>query len=495
MFGVIPAAGKGVRAYPYTQVLPKSLLEVDGTPLLQRNVELMRDELGLRRIAIVVGHLGDKIREFLGDGSRLGVELTYVQNDRLELELPYSVHLGCSQFDGACCIVLADECYVGTNHGALRDSVSPDALVTCALIEAEYPKAVRNNYAVDLEGDRIVGLREKPQTVTSLLMGTGTYVVQPEAQRRLAATFENAGDGPGDWTTWIDKLARGGEHVGAFRLEGRYVNVNGRNELNHANHLLRERAFADRTTTVVYVSDQHEDAAAPAIQPFAERPEVAEVIVVARRPSESLDEAARNEKVRVIVEEDSSAPVGEMLRRGMDAATGDILVTTLSDDTFAAADIPKLLIYLRDADLVTGTRTTRQMIEQGSNMRGAVRLAHVILAKLLEVFWWRFDSRFTDICCVYRGMWRNTYGLIRDQLQSRGVEIFPEMVIEVLRARKRIVEIPVNYYNRDLIYPRVRSRYQNVGTFLRILQLMVRKRVEELRLSLGDDAQRSGSPS
>lgn len=482
MFGVIPAAGRGVRAYPYTQVLPKSLLQVDGTPLLQRNVELMRDQLGLRRIAIVVGHLGDKIREFLGDGSGLGVELTYVENDQLDLELPYSVHLGCSQFDGPCCIVLADECYVGTNHAALRESLDSEALVTCALIEAQYPKAVRNNYAVDLKGNRIVGLREKPQTVTSLLMGTGTYVVQPEAQRRLAATFEDGGRGPGDWTTWIDRLARAGEPVGAFQLEGRYVNVNGRNELNHANHLLRERAFPERKTSVIYVSDRDEDTVAPAIQPFAERSEVFEVIVVARRGSESLEEAARHEKVRVLVQDEPSAPVGEMLRRGMDEANGDILVTTLSDDTFAAADITKLLVYLRDADLVTGTRTTRQMIEQGSNMRGAVRLAHMLLAKLLEVFWWRFDSRFTDICCVYRGIWRNTYGLIRDQLESSGVEIFPEMVIEVLRARKRVVEIPVNYYNPDLIHSRVRSRYQNIGTFVRIFQLMVRKRVEEQRL-------------
>jgi hypothetical protein len=62
------------------------------------------------------------------------------------------------------------------------------------------------------------------------------------------------------------------------------------------------------------------------------------------------------------------------------------------------------------------------------------------------------------------------------------------MVIEILRARKRIIEIPVNYYNRDLIYPHVRSRYQSVGTFVRILKLIVRKRVEELRHSMSSDS-------
>ena len=202
--------------------------------------------------------------------------------------------------------------------------------------------------------------------------------------------------------------------------------------------------------------------------------------MVTREQNASLEEASQNPKVTVMVHPDPEAPMGDLLRSGLDAATGDILVTAVSADTFIARDLAKLLVFLRDADLVVGTRTTRQMIEQGSNMRGLVRLAHVVLAKLLEVLWWRLDSRFTDICCVYRGLWRSTYELIRPQLTSRGVEIFPEMVIEVLRSQRRVVEIPVNYFNRNLINAQVRSRYQNVGTFVRILGLMVRKRLNEM---------------
>ena len=162
-------------------------------------------------------------------------------------------------------------------------------------------------------------------------------------------------------------------------------------------------------------------------------------------------------------------------------AKGDILLLSHSDDTFSARDVSKLLVYLRDADLVVGTRTTRQMIEQGTNMRGVVRAAHVILAKLLEMLWWRFDCRFTDVCCVYRGMWRSTYTTIRSNLTAQGVEIIPEMVIEVLRARRRIIEIPVNYYNRDLEFTHVHARYQSFGTFLRIVLLMLRKRLAKPR--------------
>jgi hypothetical protein len=109
-------------------------------------------------------------------------------------------------------------------------------------------------------------------------------------------------------------------------------------------------------------------------------------------------------------------------------------------------------------------------------MRGVVRAAHIVLAKLLQLLWWRFESRFTDICCVYRGLWRSTYRTIRDHLVADGPEIFPELTIEVLRARRRIIEIPIHYYNRDLERPHVTSKYQSVGTFGRVVALLLRKR-------------------
>jgi NDP-sugar pyrophosphorylase family protein len=45
LVGLIPSAGRGVRVYPYTATIPKSMLGVDGVPLIRRNVELMRDQL------------------------------------------------------------------------------------------------------------------------------------------------------------------------------------------------------------------------------------------------------------------------------------------------------------------------------------------------------------------------------------------------------------------------------------------------------------------
>ncbi len=480
LVGLIPAAGKGVRAYPHTATIPKSMLEVDGVPVLRRNVELMRDQLGIREIYIVVGYQGEVIRRHFGDGGQLGVDITYVTNPRVDLELPYSIYLAGQHVARPCCMILADECYVGSNHGEILARADPQAVVSCGLITSEYSKQVHKNYVVTLRDGLIVDLVEKPATVTGRMMGTGTYLLQPELFRRLTAAYAAGPEsGPRDWTTWLASLARAGVRIAPAYLAGKYVNINSRDDLNYANYLVRDLHFDEKRVTLVYVIDGEEDAASGPVARFAEVAEIDEVVAVARRATPELQRLAEEPKVRLVLAPSAATPIGDLVKLGFENATGSILLMSYSDDTFSPRDVGKLLVYLRDADMVVGTRTTRQMIEQGANMRGIVRAAHVVLAKLLQLLWLRFECRFTDICCVYRGLWRSTYATIRDNLSASGVEIFPEMVIEVLRARRRVIEIPVNYYNRDLEYDYVRGKYQNVGTFARVLALLVRKRWQD----------------
>jgi len=479
---VIPAAGRGIRAYPHTEYLPKCLLEVDGVPLLRRNLETMRDQLGIRDVRIVIGHHGERIREYLGDGAWLGMQIELIENDRLDRELAYSIHLGVRGGHGTrrCCLVLlSDECYVGANHRDLLAAARPEALVTCGLMRSSSHHQVKGNYVARLEGDRVIDLIEKPADGSAPWVGVGSWLLQPEAVARLEAAFAAPeADWPRDFPGWVGGLARAGEAVNVFHLAGEYVNVNDRAALHQANHLVRNRDFESRSTSLVYVVDDAEDRVEEPVRSFAEAPELDEVLVAARRPSAALDAVRGHPKVRVLVHDDRAVPLGILTREGLDTARGDILLMAYSDDSFAPRDLPKLLVYVRDADLVVGTRTTRQMIEQGSNMRGIARAGNVAVAKLLEILWWRFDSRFTDLNCVYRAFWRSTWTLIRDEVRSPGVEFFPEMIIEVLRARRRVIEIPVHYCVRNAELGYVPSKYQSFGMFLRLVWLLVRKRVQ-----------------
>ena len=111
--GLIPAAGRGTRAYPYTKTIPKGMLKVSGKPLLEHLVTLQRDQLGIRRIFIVVGTLGEAIQQYFEDGSNWGVRIEYLQNDAVHLGLAYSVSLGERVVQDPFLLMLSDEVLSG----------------------------------------------------------------------------------------------------------------------------------------------------------------------------------------------------------------------------------------------------------------------------------------------------------------------------------------------------------------------------------------------
>ena len=79
--GVILAAGKGARMAPFSARFPKPLLPICNMTLIQHQLEIMRS-LGIEDVVVLVGHKGFEISKQLGDGSSLGVRLTYVEQTR-----------------------------------------------------------------------------------------------------------------------------------------------------------------------------------------------------------------------------------------------------------------------------------------------------------------------------------------------------------------------------------------------------------------------------
>ena len=73
---MILAAGLGSRMRPFTDTTPKPLLEVAGKPLIVWHIEKLAKG-GFKEIVINIAHLGYKIPEALGDGSKWGVNIYY----------------------------------------------------------------------------------------------------------------------------------------------------------------------------------------------------------------------------------------------------------------------------------------------------------------------------------------------------------------------------------------------------------------------------------
>ena len=72
----ILAGGLATRLRPATETVPKALLEINGEPFLGHQLELLARS-GFERAVLCVGHLGDQIREYAGDGRRFGLQIAY----------------------------------------------------------------------------------------------------------------------------------------------------------------------------------------------------------------------------------------------------------------------------------------------------------------------------------------------------------------------------------------------------------------------------------
>ena len=109
MKAIIPVAGEGTRMRPYTYVRPKALLHVAGKPILGHILDKLVEH-GIDGVALIVGHLGDKIKEYVNSNydvsahfveqtERLGIaHALYLAKDFVENE-PLFIVLGDTIFE------------------------------------------------------------------------------------------------------------------------------------------------------------------------------------------------------------------------------------------------------------------------------------------------------------------------------------------------------------------------------------------------------------
>lgn len=76
MQAAIIAGGLGTRLGALTKDVPKPLVPVAGRPFLDHQLKLLRAG-GVDKVVLCIGHLGEQIQDFVGDGSRWGLEVAY----------------------------------------------------------------------------------------------------------------------------------------------------------------------------------------------------------------------------------------------------------------------------------------------------------------------------------------------------------------------------------------------------------------------------------
>lgn len=191
--GMILAAGQGTRVRPLTKDMPKPMIPILGKPVMEYLIEHMARH-GVKEIMINVAHLNKKIEQYFGNGQRLGVEIGYSYEGRIDhgelVAKPRGSAGGMRHiqdfggFFDKTTIVLCGDALIDLDIGAaLFEHKQKKAMVS--IVTMEVPTSEVSNYGIVETDDqgRVVSFQEKPkpEDARSNLASTGIYFFEPEA--------------------------------------------------------------------------------------------------------------------------------------------------------------------------------------------------------------------------------------------------------------------------------------------------------------------------
>jgi glucose-1-phosphate thymidylyltransferase len=188
--GLILSGGKGTRLRPLTYTSAKQLVPVANKPVLFYGIEAIV-AAGIHEIGIIVGDTQAEIRNAVGDGSRWGATVTYIEQDAPR-GLAHAVQIAEDYIAGDAFVMYLGDNLLNRGIRPLVEEFSreqPAAQILLARVKN--PKMFG---VAELDGDRVVRLIEKPDNPKSDLALVGVYMFGPEvfeSVRRIQPSFRN----------------------------------------------------------------------------------------------------------------------------------------------------------------------------------------------------------------------------------------------------------------------------------------------------------------
>src|SRR3989338_786349 len=174
---VILVGGKGTRLMPLTSNKPKCMMDVQGRTITEHMFDLLK-KYGIREMLLSVGHMGEKVKEYYGDGSKFGVNISYIEEDK-PLGTAGPLKLAKPHLKDSFIVTNGDELKTINIPRMFRLHKRKNALATIALTTVTDP----SQYGVArMSGTRILEFVEKPkkEEAPSNLITAGFYIMEPE---------------------------------------------------------------------------------------------------------------------------------------------------------------------------------------------------------------------------------------------------------------------------------------------------------------------------
>lgn len=209
---VILAGGKGTRLRPYTTVFPKPLMPIGEMPILEVVLRQLKS-YGFENITLSVNHLADLIQTFFGDGSQLGLKITYCMEDK---PLGTAGSLSLVKDVGDSFLVMNGDLLTTIDYRAMVNKhLNSRATATIGI----FPRQVTIDFGVlDLgPGGELLAYNEKPQFEYLVSMGVNVF---SKSVLEFIPTGEYL-----DMPTLMMNLKNMGQSVLTFRSECEWLDI------------------------------------------------------------------------------------------------------------------------------------------------------------------------------------------------------------------------------------------------------------------------------
>lgn len=245
MRAIIPVAGVGSRLRPHTYTVPKVLLNVGGKPIVGHILDRLIEN-GFDEATIVIGYLGEKIKEYVVRNYSLKVD--FVEQEE-RLGLGHAIYLSRHTFSRDPILIILGDTIFDVDLKALMSSDSS----VLGVKEVEDP---RRFGVAETEGGFITRLVEKPDQPKSKLALVGIYYVrQPHIlvdclKDEIKGNIRTRGEF--QLTDALQMMIERGERMKTFSIEGWYDCGKPETLLETNRHLLdRQPTAAGRPDVVI----------------------------------------------------------------------------------------------------------------------------------------------------------------------------------------------------------------------------------------------------
>ena len=222
---VLMAGGKGVRLYPLTKDVPKPMLKIGETPILEIILRKLKAQ-GFRNIYISVNYLADVIQDHVKDGAWLGLKVTYLHETQ-----PLGTAGALAQLAGKLgepFIVMNSDLLTNCDlRQVIKFHKKQGAKATLGVREYSFqiPYGV-----VNIDGTQVSSISEKP--IHRSMVSAGIYALDPWALSLIPQ------DEYCDMPTLLDMIKTEGQKVTAFPIHESWLDIGRHDDLNDARNNL-----------------------------------------------------------------------------------------------------------------------------------------------------------------------------------------------------------------------------------------------------------------